>query len=148
MVIGWNIAKNVFEYDSQTHRTPSWLMVPCGNAVLPLCWPSCQRRRHQLTSLISHQSPTRLHHLFQGGLDWMEGETEAGVVTAEGQFSLVFMEAPNLGRLVTDWCSQQEKLHPLNVTIREFAVNILTNTNSTSLLSMSARVCLQFVISN
>ena len=40
----------------------------------------------------------------------MEGETEAGVVAAEGQFSLVFTGAPNLGRLVTDWCSQQEKL--------------------------------------
>ena len=50
-----------------------------------------------------------LHHLFQGGSDGVEGETEAGVAAAEGEFSLT--GAPNLSRLAADgdWCSQQEE---------------------------------------
>ena len=39
----------------------------------------------------------------------MEGETEAGVAAAEGEFSIT--GAPNLSRLAVDgdWCSQQEE---------------------------------------
>ena len=50
-----------------------------------------------------------LHHLFQGGLDGVEGEAKVGVAAAEGQFS--FTGAPNLSRLAvdSDWCPQQEK---------------------------------------
>ena len=39
----------------------------------------------------------------------MEGETEAGLAAAEGEFSIT--GAPNLSRLAVDgdWCSQQEE---------------------------------------
>ena len=39
----------------------------------------------------------------------MEGETEAGIAAAEGQFSVT--GEPNLSRLAIDgdWCSQQEE---------------------------------------
>jgi len=52
---------------------------------------------------------TSLHNLFQGGLDGVEGETEAGVAAAEGEFP--FTGAPNLSGLAIDgdWCSQQEE---------------------------------------
>jgi len=52
---------------------------------------------------------TSLHHLFQGVSDGVEGETEAGVAAAEGEFPLT--GAPNLSGLAidSDWCSQQEE---------------------------------------
>ena len=50
-----------------------------------------------------------LHHLFQSGLDGVEGEAEVGVAAAEGQLSPT--GAPNLSRLAidSDWSPQQEK---------------------------------------
>jgi len=50
-----------------------------------------------------------LNHLFQGGSDGVEGETEAGIAAADGQFSIT--GAPNLSRLAIDgdWCPQQEE---------------------------------------
>ena len=59
--------------------------------------------------ITNSKDPTSLHHLFRGGLDGVEGETEAGVVAAEGQFSITGI--PNLSRLAIDgdWYSQQEK---------------------------------------
>jgi len=65
---------------------------------------------HFLAMDISNsRDPMNLHHLFQGGSDGVEGETEAGIAAAEGQFSIA--GAPNLSRLAIDgdWCSQQEE---------------------------------------
>ena len=58
------------------------------------------------TSSQDSRDPTSLHHLFQGGSDGVDGETEAGVAAADGEFSLI--GAPNLSRLAVDgdWCSQ------------------------------------------
>ena len=57
------------------------------------------------------RDPTNLHHvhLFQGGSDGVERETETGVAAAEGEFSLT--GAPNFNRLAIDgdWFSQQEE---------------------------------------
>ena len=51
-----------------------------------------------------------LHHLFQRGLNRVEGEAEVGVAAAERQFSPI--GAPDLSRLAidSDWCPQQEKV--------------------------------------
>ena len=67
-------------------------------------------QRHFLTvDITDWRYLTSLHHLFQGGSDGVEGETEAGVAAAEGEFSLT--RAPNQSRLAVDgdWCSQQEE---------------------------------------
>ena len=58
-------------------------------------------QRHFLAVDITNlRDPTSLHHLFQGGSDGVEGETEAGVAAAEGEFSVI--GAPNLSGLAVD----------------------------------------------
>ena len=67
-------------------------------------------QRHFLTvDITDSRYLMSLHHLFQGGSDGVEGETEAGVAAAEGEFSLT--RAPNQSRLAVDgdWFSQQEE---------------------------------------
>ena len=68
-----------------------------------------EQRHFLAVDITDSRDPTSLHHLFQGGSDGVEGETEAGVAAAEGEFTLT--GAPNLSRLAVDgdWCSQQEE---------------------------------------
>ena len=68
-----------------------------------------EKRHFLAVDITDSRDPTSLHHLFQGGSNRVEGETEAGVAAAEGEFSIT--GAPNLCGLAVDgdWCSQQEE---------------------------------------